>query len=108
MLSLCFRDYQQSKWQQQDLTRTRSFRIQSRNQQIFRPSDLVLGKLLGRGFFGQAFLVSNIFNYSFYDLIKHIFDIVIIICHLINIYVFLIHSPYPSQAALFKRVESLF
>ncbi|GIY79423.1 LIM domain kinase 1 [Caerostris extrusa] len=40
---------------QHDLTRTRSFRIQPKNQQIFRPSDLVLGKLLGRGFLDKHF-----------------------------------------------------
>lgn len=53
------RDLKSAKGQQPDFTRTRSFRIQPKNQQIFRPSDLVLGKLLGRGFFGQAFLVTH-------------------------------------------------
>ncbi|XP_054723412.1 LIM domain kinase 1-like [Uloborus diversus] len=53
------KDFQATNCQQQDLTRTRSFRVQPRNQQIFRPSELVLGKLLGRGFFGQAFLVTH-------------------------------------------------
>ncbi|XP_015927696.1 LIM domain kinase 1 isoform X2 [Parasteatoda tepidariorum] len=53
------RDFKSSRGQQYDFARTRSFRVQTKNQQIFRPSDLVLGKLLGRGFFGQAFLVTH-------------------------------------------------
>lgn len=41
-----------------DLSRTKSFRIEPKNQRIFRASDLVQGKLLGKGFFGQVYLVS--------------------------------------------------
>ncbi|EEC20214.1 lim-kinase1, putative [Ixodes scapularis] len=40
-----------------DLSRTKSFRIEPKNQRIFRASDLVQGKLLGKGFFGQVYLV---------------------------------------------------
>ncbi|UYV76627.1 LIMK1, partial [Cordylochernes scorpioides] len=43
-----------------DLSRTKSFRVDPRcSQRIFRPSDLVQGRLLGKGFFGQVFLVTH-------------------------------------------------
>ncbi|XP_049520403.1 LIM domain kinase 1-like isoform X4 [Dermacentor silvarum] len=42
-----------------DLSRTKSFRIEPKNQRIFRASDLVQGKLLGKGFFGQVYLVTH-------------------------------------------------
>lgn len=42
------------------LCRTKSFRVdKSSNYRIFRASDLVQGKLLGRGFFGEVFLVTH-------------------------------------------------
>lgn len=42
------------------LCRTKSFRMEkSSNYRIFRASDLVQGKLLGRGFFGEVFLVTH-------------------------------------------------
>lgn len=42
------------------LCRTKSFRVEkSSNYRIFRASDLVQGKLLGRGFFGEVFLVTH-------------------------------------------------
>lgn len=40
-----------------DLSRTKSFRVEVKNHRIFRASDLVQGKLLGKGFFGQVFQV---------------------------------------------------
>lgn len=44
-----------------DLSRTKSFRVEPtnghHNQRIFRASDLVIGEMLGRGFFGQVFKV---------------------------------------------------
>lgn len=42
-----------------DLSRTKSFRIEPKNQRIFRASDLVQGRLLGKGFFGQVYLVTH-------------------------------------------------
>lgn len=42
-----------------DLSRTKSFRVEPKNQRIFRASDLVQGKLLGKGFFGQVYLVTH-------------------------------------------------
>ncbi|KAM0724965.1 LIM domain kinase 1 [Formica fusca] len=42
-----------------DLSRTRSFRVEPKNQRIFRASDLVKGELLGKGFFGQVFKVTH-------------------------------------------------
>ncbi|XP_031831902.1 LIM domain kinase 1 isoform X3 [Nomia melanderi] len=42
-----------------DLSRTRSFRVEPKNQRIFRASDLVKGELLGTGFFGQVFKVTH-------------------------------------------------
>ncbi|XP_064459516.1 LIM domain kinase 1-like isoform X2 [Ornithodoros turicata] len=42
-----------------DLNRTKSFRIEPKSQRIFRASDLVQGKLLGKGFFGQVYLVTH-------------------------------------------------
>ena len=42
------------------LCRTKSFRVdKSSNYRIFRAQDLVQGKLLGRGFFGEVFLVTH-------------------------------------------------
>lgn len=42
------------------LCRTKSFRVEKgSNYRIFRASDLVQGKLLGRGFFGEVFLVTH-------------------------------------------------
>lgn len=42
------------------LCRTKSFRVEkTRNGRIFRASDLVQGKLLGKGFFGEVFLVTH-------------------------------------------------
>jgi len=42
------------------LCRTKSFRVEkSSNYRIFRATDLVQGKLLGRGFFGEVFLVTH-------------------------------------------------
>ena len=42
------------------LCRTKSFRVEkSSNYRIFRASDLVQGRLLGRGFFGEVFLVTH-------------------------------------------------
>lgn len=38
-----------------DLSRTKSFRVETKPQRIFRPSDLVQGELLGKGFFGKCF-----------------------------------------------------
>lgn len=44
-----------------DLSRTKSFRVEPQNgnanQRIFRASDLVIGELLGRGFFGEVYKV---------------------------------------------------
>ncbi|XP_054717918.1 LIM domain kinase 1-like [Uloborus diversus] len=42
-----------------DLSRTKSFRVEPKNHRIFRASDLVQGKLLGKGFFGQVFQVTH-------------------------------------------------
>lgn len=42
-----------------DLTRTTSFRVEQKPQRVFRPSDLVIGELLGKGFFGQVFKVTH-------------------------------------------------
>lgn len=46
-----------------DLSRTKSFRVEppngSHNQRIFRASDLVIGEMLGRGFFGQVYKVTH-------------------------------------------------
>lgn len=41
-----------------DLARTKSFRMDEKTQKIFRPSDLVLGELLGKGFFGNMYRLS--------------------------------------------------
>ena len=42
------------------LCRTKSFRVEkSSNYRIFRATDLVQGRLLGRGFFGEVFLVTH-------------------------------------------------
>lgn len=49
--------------QMYDLSRTKSFRVEppngSHNQRIFRASDLVIGEMLGHGFFGQVFKVTH-------------------------------------------------
>jgi LIM domain kinase 1 len=46
-----------------DLSRTKSFRVEPpngrSNQRIFRASDLVIGEMLGRGFFGQVYKVTH-------------------------------------------------
>lgn len=44
-----------------DLSRTKSFRVdtQETTPRIFRASDLVIGELLGKGFFGQVFKVTH-------------------------------------------------
>ncbi|XP_054086831.1 LIM domain kinase 1 isoform X2 [Zeugodacus cucurbitae] len=42
-----------------DLSRTKSFRVEPKPQRIFRASDLVLGELLGKGFFGQVYKVTH-------------------------------------------------
>ena len=41
------------------LSRTKSFRVETKNYRIFRASDLVKGTLLGRGFFGEVYLVTH-------------------------------------------------
>lgn len=42
------------------LCRTKSFRVdKARNGRIFRAADLVQGRLLGRGFFGEVYLVTH-------------------------------------------------
>ncbi|XP_070491317.1 LIM domain kinase 1 isoform X3 [Chironomus tepperi] len=49
--------------QMYDLSRTKSFRVEPQNgyntQRIFRASDLVIGEMLGRGFFGQVYRVTH-------------------------------------------------
>lgn len=49
--------------QMYDLSRTKSFRVEppngAHNQRIFRASDLVIGEMLGRGFFGQVYKVTH-------------------------------------------------
>lgn len=49
--------------QMYDLSRTKSFRVEPpngvHNQRIFRASDLVIGEMLGRGFFGQVYKVTH-------------------------------------------------
>ena len=49
--------------QMYDLSRTKSFRVEppngTHNQRIFRASDLVIGEMLGHGFFGQVFKVTH-------------------------------------------------
>ncbi|XP_061390989.1 LIM domain kinase 1 [Musca vetustissima] len=42
-----------------DLSRTKSFRVEQQSSRIFRPSDLVVGEMLGKGFFGQVFKVTH-------------------------------------------------
>lgn len=42
-----------------NLSRTKSFRVEPKNHRIFRGTDLVQGKLLGKGFFGQVFQVTH-------------------------------------------------
>ncbi|XP_065370098.1 LIM domain kinase 1 isoform X2 [Calliphora vicina] len=42
-----------------DLTRTTSFRVEQKPPRVFRPHDLVIGELLGKGFFGQVFKVTH-------------------------------------------------
>ncbi|XP_076058385.1 LIM domain kinase 1 isoform X2 [Oratosquilla oratoria] len=42
-----------------DLSRTKSFRVEPKNQRIFRASDLTQGELLGKGFFGQVYKVTH-------------------------------------------------
>lgn len=42
-----------------DLSRTKSFRVDTQESRIFRASDLVIGELLGKGFFGQVFKVTH-------------------------------------------------
>lgn len=44
-----------------DLSRTKSFRVDApeSHPRIFRANDLVMGELLGRGFFGQVFKVTH-------------------------------------------------
>lgn len=47
-----------------DLSRTKSFRVEPMhgghaNQRIFRASDLVIGELLGKGFFGLVYKVTH-------------------------------------------------
>ncbi|CAG2114393.1 unnamed protein product [Medioppia subpectinata] len=41
------------------LSRTKSFRVETKNYRIFRASDLVKGNLLGKGFFGEVYLVTH-------------------------------------------------
>lgn len=44
--------------QMYDLSRTKSFRVEPPNgHSIFRASDLVIGELLGKGFFGGYLVV---------------------------------------------------
>uniref|UniRef100_A0A1I8NAL7 LIM domain kinase 1 n=1 Tax=Musca domestica TaxID=7370 RepID=A0A1I8NAL7_MUSDO len=45
--------------QMNDLSRTKSFRVEQQPSRIFRPSDLVVGEMLGKGFFGQVFKVTD-------------------------------------------------
>ncbi|XP_063703703.1 LIM domain kinase 1 isoform X2 [Culicoides brevitarsis] len=42
-----------------DLSRAKSFRIENKAQKIFRASDLVQGELLGKGFFGQVYKITE-------------------------------------------------
>ncbi|XP_023236843.1 LIM domain kinase 1-like [Centruroides sculpturatus] len=42
-----------------DLSRTKSFRVEPKPHRIFRASDLVQGKLLGKGFFGQVYQITH-------------------------------------------------
>uniref|UniRef100_A0A336LBI2 non-specific serine/threonine protein kinase n=1 Tax=Culicoides sonorensis TaxID=179676 RepID=A0A336LBI2_CULSO len=42
-----------------DLSRTKSFRVEGKTQRIFRAADLVQGELLGKGFFGQVYKVTE-------------------------------------------------
>ncbi len=41
------------------LSRTKSFRVETKSYRIFRASDLVKGSLLGKGFFGEVYLVTH-------------------------------------------------
>ena len=41
------------------LSRTKSFRVEPKSYRIFRACDLVKGSLLGRGFFGEVFEVTD-------------------------------------------------
>lgn len=45
--------------QMNDLSRTKSFRVEQQPPRVFRPSDLVVGEMLGKGFFGQVFKVTH-------------------------------------------------
>jgi LIM domain kinase 1 len=46
--------------QMYDLSRTKSFRVEPPNgHYIFRASDLVIGEMLGKGFFGESSVCKN-------------------------------------------------
>ena len=48
-----------SRQKSMDLGRSASFHTHSQDHRVFRASDLIHGKVLGSGFFGQAVLVSG-------------------------------------------------
>lgn len=61
------------------MVRSESLRVDSgdRTHRIFRPSDLIHGEVLGRGFFGQAVKVLHL-HYSF---IHSLFWLILFLVH---------------------------
>ncbi|XP_077995493.1 LIM domain kinase 1-like isoform X2 [Glandiceps talaboti] len=56
----------------ESLARTQSLKAEPKNQRIFRPSDLIKGEILGRGFFGQAIKVKVLRSLEHPNVLKFI------------------------------------